>query len=220
MFKIAPLYVKNGTLDGYVGFQKDKDYANELVTGERGSYFKPLEAYALKSLIAREQHQIEAYYKQFDAGAIGQGRDISNPSRNLGNLLLNLPGNDSLSPDEWKAQVARRSLVNTSVWDSDRGRPPLFGRGAGRRRSRRGGFRHLRACLQERFLRRSQLQHWARGLLGGAVREPPSHQGDEEQARRHLVRDSCEHAGRRISQQAHRRPTGRLRGTGTVSGRV
>jgi len=121
MFKIAPLYVKNGTLDGYVGFQKDKDYANELVTGERGSYFKPLEAYALKSLIAREQHQIEAYYKQFDAGAIGQGRDISNPSRNLGNLLLNLPGNDSLSPDEWKAQVARRSLVNTYVWNSDGG---------------------------------------------------------------------------------------------------
>ena len=77
MFKIAPRYVKNGTLDGYVGFQKDKDYAKELATGERGSYFKPLEAYALKSLIAREQHQLKAYYDQFDAKAVGQGGDIS-----------------------------------------------------------------------------------------------------------------------------------------------
>jgi hypothetical protein len=121
MFKIAPRYVKNGTLDGYVGFQKDKDYAKELATGERGSYFKPLEAYALKSLIAREQHQLKAYYDQFDAKAVGQGGDIRGESRNLGNLLLNLPGNDAISRDEWKAQIARRSLVNTYVWNSDGG---------------------------------------------------------------------------------------------------
>ena len=120
MFKIAPRYVKNGTLDGYVGFQKDKDYA-ELATGERGSYFKPLEAYALKSLIAREQHQLKAYYDQYDAPAVGQGGDIRGESRNLGNLLLNLPGNDTISRDEWKAQIARRSLVNTYVWNSDGG---------------------------------------------------------------------------------------------------
>jgi hypothetical protein len=121
MFKIAPRYVKNGTLDGYVGFQKDKDYAKEPATGERGSYFKPLEAYALKSLIAREQHQLKTYYDQFDAKAVGRGGDIRGESRNLGNLLLNLPGNDAISRDEWKAQIARRSLVNTYVWNSDGG---------------------------------------------------------------------------------------------------
>jgi hypothetical protein len=120
MFKIDPKYVKNGTLDGYVGFDKDKDYDN-LAPGERGSYFKPLEAYALKALIAREQHQLKAYYDQFDAAAVGQGTDIRKESRNLGNLLLNRSGNDALSRDEWKAQIARRSLVNTYVWNSDGG---------------------------------------------------------------------------------------------------
>jgi hypothetical protein len=120
MFKIDPKYVKNGTLDGYVGFDKDVDYGS-LAKGERGSYFKPLEAYALKALIAREQHQLKAYYDQFDAPAVGQGGDIRDESRNLGNLLLNLPGNDAISRDEWKAQIARRSLVNTYVWNSDGG---------------------------------------------------------------------------------------------------
>ena len=120
MFKIDPLYVKNGTLDGYVGFQKDKDY-QFLSTGEQGSYFKPLEAYALKTLIAREQQQLEAYYQQYDATSVGQGSDLRDKSRNLGNLLLNIPGNTALSWDDWKAQVARRSLVNTYVWNSDGG---------------------------------------------------------------------------------------------------
>ncbi|MEG8232638.1 LamG-like jellyroll fold domain-containing protein [Pseudomonas orientalis] len=120
MFKIDPLYVKNGTLDGYVGFQRDKDYPF-LSAGERGSYFKPLEAYALKTLIAREQQQLEAYYQQFDATSLGQGSDIRDESRSLDNLLLNLPGNTALSWDDWKAQVARRSLVNTYVWNSDGG---------------------------------------------------------------------------------------------------
>jgi hypothetical protein len=92
----------------------------DLAPGER-SYFKPLEAYALKALIAREQHQLKAYYDQFDAPAVGQGSDIRARSRNLGNLLLNLPGDDALSRDEWKAQIARRSLVNTYVWNSDGG---------------------------------------------------------------------------------------------------
>jgi len=120
MFKIDPLYVKNGTLDGYVGFERDKDYPF-LSPGERGSYFKPLEAYALKTLIAREQQQLEAYYEQFNATSVGQGSEIQDQARNLGNLLLNLPGNTALSWDDWKAQVARRSLVNTYVWNSDGG---------------------------------------------------------------------------------------------------
>ncbi|MEP6620927.1 MAG: LamG-like jellyroll fold domain-containing protein [bacterium] len=143
MFKIDPLYVKNGTLDGYVGFQKDKDYPF-LSTGERGSYFKPLEAYALKALIDREQQQLEAYYERFDATSMGQGSDLRDNSRNLGNLLLNMPGNTALSWDDWKAQVARRSLVNTYVWNSDGG---LYSEeeqfGAVREESGAGTYEHV-----------------------------------------------------------------------------
>ncbi|MCI5139326.1 MAG: hypothetical protein D3922_13155, partial [Candidatus Electrothrix sp. AR1] len=48
MFKINPQYIKNGTLDGYIGFDKDIDY-NNLAAGRKGSFFKPEEAYRLKS---------------------------------------------------------------------------------------------------------------------------------------------------------------------------
>jgi hypothetical protein len=58
MFKIDPRYVKNGTLDGWIGYQPDTSYSF-LTPGERGSYFKPLEAYALKQQIDRDRTQAE-----------------------------------------------------------------------------------------------------------------------------------------------------------------
>ena len=135
MFKIDPLYVKNGTLDGYVGFQPDKDYTF-LTDGEKGSFFKPIEAYALKQEIEREQHQLLAAYDQFDATGLGRrfqyqmlndsspapaGQDIGDKDADLTKILLQMQGGSTASSPEWRDQMTRRSLVNTYVWNSDGG---------------------------------------------------------------------------------------------------
>lgn len=63
-FQINPRYVKNGTLDGKVGLVNDPAYPN--ADNERGSYFKPLEAYNTKRRIERQEQQLASYYAQFD----------------------------------------------------------------------------------------------------------------------------------------------------------
>jgi hypothetical protein len=136
MFKINPLYVKNGTLDGYVGFQTDKDYPF-LTGGERGSYFKPIEAYALKQQIERAQHQALAAYDQFDATSLGRrfqehllnfsspvptgGYDIGDTSTDLTAALLQVKKGAPTDSNAWKERLARRDMVNTYVWNSDGG---------------------------------------------------------------------------------------------------
>lgn len=62
-FPINPHYVKNGTLDGMIGLVTDLDYPG--ANKERGSYFKPLEAYQLKRRIEKQEQQLKAYYDQF-----------------------------------------------------------------------------------------------------------------------------------------------------------
>ena len=110
MFPLNPKYVKNGTLDGMVGLVADPDYPGAIV-GERGSYFKPLEAYALKEQIEREAKQIEGYYGTFEVAAkAGTGAD---------GLLSELPGGE-LGYD-WETGQDRRNMVNTYVWTADGG---------------------------------------------------------------------------------------------------
>ncbi len=112
MFPINPKYVKNGTLDGMVGLVADQDYPNAS-DGERGSFFKPLEAYALKARIDREAKKQEGFYNRFDAyGETGGGvgaddylsKDLEKPRTELGY--------------DWTstARQNKRSLVNTYVW--------------------------------------------------------------------------------------------------------
>jgi hypothetical protein len=98
MFPLNPNYVKNGTLDGMVGLVADPDYPGAIV-GERGSYFKPLEAYALKERIEREAKKIAGYYENF--------------------ALNKLPGAE-LGYD-WETGRDRRNMVNTYVWTADGG---------------------------------------------------------------------------------------------------
>jgi len=128
MFKIDDQYVKNGTLDGWIGFQPDTSYPN-LQPGEHASYFKPLEAYAIKASIEREQQQRKAYFENFDAEALGQRADVYKPNsvdvadtgQNLVNALIGMDQKTSLSVDQWREKMARRSLANTYVWTSDGG---------------------------------------------------------------------------------------------------
>jgi hypothetical protein len=110
MFPLNPKYVKNGTLDGMVGLVADPEYPN-AVMGERGSYFKPLEAYALKEQVEREAKQIEGYYGAFAAAAtVGTGEDG----------LLSEPPAGELGYD-WETGRDRRNMVNTYVWTADGG---------------------------------------------------------------------------------------------------
>jgi hypothetical protein len=128
MFKLNPQYVKNGTLDGWIGYQPDKSYG-ELLPGERRSYFDPLEAYALKALVEREHKQLLAYYDQFDAGSVGrrsnaiqfQEGDVGAGANDIGNILIGEGARVAISDEEWRRRMARRSLVSTYVWNSDGG---------------------------------------------------------------------------------------------------
>ncbi|MDH4135670.1 MAG: LamG domain-containing protein, partial [Anaerolineae bacterium] len=111
MFPLNPKYVKNGTLDGMVGLVPDPDYPG-AIAGERGSYFKPLEAYALKERIERDAEKLESYYANFTPAAkllsSGEGR-----------LLDELP--ETTLGYDWQTGRDRRSMVNTYVWTADGG---------------------------------------------------------------------------------------------------
>ncbi len=102
MFRLNPLYIKNGTLDGYIGFDQDIQYtALDSSTGQKGSYFKAQEAYSLKKTIEKETKQWESYFDQ---------RDISHVEKD-----------SHLSNKEWQKKHAQRSMVNTYVWAADGG---------------------------------------------------------------------------------------------------
>jgi hypothetical protein len=111
MFPLNPRYVKNGTLDGMVGLVADPDYPN-AISGERGSYFKPLEAYALKDRIQREAKRIAGYYERFDP--------VTQTAGELAAAYLEESEGPSILEQElgydWKSGQAKRGLVNTYVW--------------------------------------------------------------------------------------------------------
>ena len=95
-----------------VGLDEDRDYQGAKA-GQRGSYFKPLEAYALKEQIEREAKKIEGYYATFAAAAkIGTGEDEDVP-------WSELPGGE-LGYD-WETGRDKRSMANTYVWTADGG---------------------------------------------------------------------------------------------------
>jgi hypothetical protein len=109
-FPINPRYTKQGTLDGRVGLRSDqkhypnaKDYSSDL------SYFKPIEAYALKTRIEKEQQQLTADYENYEVSAFQANR---------------LDDNGLIGP---KSDTRRRleptqtNLFNTYVWTADGG---------------------------------------------------------------------------------------------------
>jgi large repetitive protein len=122
-FPIDPRYVKNGTLDGMVGFTPDRSFPD---AGQQpSSYFRPLEAYQLKREIEREDQQLEAYYQQFDTANLSQGLSlgakISPASIDTGFTRFRnqiLPAAPSY---DWQRGLAKRSLTNTYVWTATGG---------------------------------------------------------------------------------------------------
>lgn len=112
-FPIDPTYVKNGTLDGKVGLRNDPSYPDADL--QRGSYFKPLEAYALKRRIQREAVQLEAYYQQYDAGANADKFQSSSSYNDYRNTIRDTGAYD------WSEHLSKRSIVNTHVWTAGGG---------------------------------------------------------------------------------------------------
>lgn len=111
-FPINRQYTKQGVLDGKVALDADPDFPNASNYSPDSSYFKPLEAYALKNRIQREEELIRTYYQQYDAGKIGRrqkGGYGGDDDLAGGGLLKKMP------------KVSKRNLVNTYVWTADGG---------------------------------------------------------------------------------------------------
>ncbi|MFD4636175.1 LamG domain-containing protein [Lentzea sp. NPDC058436] len=109
LFRIRPDYVKNGTLDGKVGMVDDPDHPG--ADTQRGSYFKPREAYRLADRIEKSEQNLRAYSAQLDERSLGQDG----------------PGSPDLSEQaseqfyDFETGVATRGIANRYVWTAGGG---------------------------------------------------------------------------------------------------
>ena len=106
MFPLNPYYVKNGTLDGMVGLETDPDYP-AAINGEPGSYFNPIDAYALKQTIDQEKETLKTFFNQ-----------ISTTPQST-TQAMDLPENALLR--NWDDKISSRNIVNTYVWTAQGG---------------------------------------------------------------------------------------------------
>ncbi len=118
IFPMNSRYCKQGTLDGRIGLSSDqKDYPNAKAYSPDRSYFKPIEAYALKNRIEKEQKELEAHYLSFN----------TTPSRSSGNGNLAAPPKIEKTPTATTnlandlPGLTNRNLFNTYVWTADGG---------------------------------------------------------------------------------------------------
>ena len=93
-FPINAAYTKQGTLDGKVGYETDAAYPQALAYSNDLSYFKPVEAYAIKEQITREAQELATRYSQFGV----------DPNMFSGGASAMLP------------PPVHHDLVNTYVW--------------------------------------------------------------------------------------------------------
>lgn len=113
-FPIDPTYVKNGTLDGKVGLRNDPNYPD--ADQQRGSYFKPLEAYSIKRRIERDTARLEAYYQQYDPASYAGKLKSSSSYDDYRDTIRQTTAYD------WSEHLSKRSIVNTYVWTAGGGR--------------------------------------------------------------------------------------------------
>ncbi|NTU78040.1 MAG: LamG domain-containing protein [Chloroflexales bacterium] len=108
-FPINPRYTKQGTLDGKISLRPDVDYPDALSYSPDSSYFKPIEAYALKNRITREEQELRMRFAAFNAEELGNEHDSGQGLHDDVRIRDQLP------------RLARRNLVNTYVWSADGG---------------------------------------------------------------------------------------------------
>ncbi|MGB1017160.1 MAG: hypothetical protein ACPG4T_23690, partial [Nannocystaceae bacterium] len=141
-FPINPLYTKQGTLDGRIGFDKngsavyDPDYANATGYGEY-SYYKPKEAYALQRRIQQEEQRRLHYFatkgvdkKKFKGNKMGTLagqaaslilKDLAPDTAKMMDSVQQSMGGDEATFQHLPARHATRNIVNTYVWTADGG---------------------------------------------------------------------------------------------------
>ena len=98
-FPITPQYTKQGVLDGKVGGDVDLDYPNAQNYSPDVSYFKPIEAYGLKTQIEQQQQELATLFAQHNV----------DPNQLSGGQLP-----DMVAP-------IKRDLVNNYVWTAGGG---------------------------------------------------------------------------------------------------
>ncbi|WP_329109083.1 LamG domain-containing protein [Micromonospora sp. NBC_01699] len=107
-FQINPLYTKQGTLDGLVGYGltgpfPDPTHYPTAGDGAEYSYFKPREAYALKRRVERQAQQLQSYYDSVSTETHAPDR-TAEKAKEVANR-----------------SSARRNLANTYVWTAGGG---------------------------------------------------------------------------------------------------
>ncbi|MGI5170172.1 LamG-like jellyroll fold domain-containing protein [Spirillospora sp. CA-253888] len=127
-FPINPRYVKQGTLDGAVGFGDhgkvtDPDHPTATAYGEH-SYFKPRDAYALKNRIIRDQQRLRAFYESVSTQTHHRDKTHDQAKTVLRGMGVDAP--DSASDRTTGKSAAatgfsHRDLVNTYVWTAKGG---------------------------------------------------------------------------------------------------
>ncbi|WP_141722985.1 LamG domain-containing protein [Micromonospora matsumotoense] len=107
-FQINPLYTKQGTLDGLVGYGLSGPFADPTHyptagDGAEYSYFKPREAYALKRRVERQAQQLQSYYDSVST-------ETHAPDRTAEKIK-----------EITSRSSARRNLANTYIWTAGGG---------------------------------------------------------------------------------------------------
>ncbi|WP_405811943.1 LamG domain-containing protein [Streptomyces sp. NBC_01520] len=107
-FQINPLYTKQGTLDGLVGYGltgpfSDPAHYPTAGDGAEYSYFKPREAYALKRRVERQAQQLQSFYDSVSTETHAPDRTTEK--------VKEIASKSS----------ARRNLANTYVWTAGGG---------------------------------------------------------------------------------------------------
>ena len=137
-FSINPLYTKQGTLDGIIGYAPgtggapqafaDPDFPNAAAPGTlKGefSYYRPIEAYAIKRRIQQEEQQLIGFYDSVSTGSSLVNQQLSNQvDKVLGGMMGDTSLSKRLDPATGNAvegraanrASARRNMANTYVW--------------------------------------------------------------------------------------------------------
>ncbi|KAK2033571.1 hypothetical protein LX32DRAFT_635257 [Colletotrichum zoysiae] len=127
-FPINKAYTKQGCLDGRRGLEADLDYLK--ANGREQSYYKPVEAYAMKKRIVEERQALQAEFETYQAGALDRLTTFTS-SLNTDFSQGAVPG-FSQSDSDRKFDVAKqrlmslpsravRNLVNEYVWSAQGG---------------------------------------------------------------------------------------------------
>lgn len=96
-FPINNSYTKQGCLDGRPGLGSDENYPTSSDAPTDASYFKPVEAYALKDRIRRQEEQLAGEYERTKLYGVDKNMDWKLPRR------------------------THRNICNSYVWTADGG---------------------------------------------------------------------------------------------------